>query len=216
MTSTNHYLRSSICTKSTTNFIRESASSPSVITKSSSQPPNGHHRNEAENRLAACDILEDVITKIKSHSVDVPGLESYTSRQQIDTLINHLKSLTMTLVLPPNINNEISKESKHLASTIQKELGVDTVIIQQNDHIYVHLIGSNSQVNIAAEIIDSRSHKLSKLKGDGPDHERILRRERIRNLNFLDYGVGEFKFLQVVSIQSRRVPSRLHTDTCVH
>ena len=34
---------------------------------------------EPENRLNACDTLEDVISKIKSHSVDVPGLESYTN-----------------------------------------------------------------------------------------------------------------------------------------
>eukprot|EP01083_Nonionella_stella_P290059 986994_1 len=43
---------------------------------------------EPENRLAACDILEDVITKIKSHSVDVPGLESYASGNNND-MISH-------------------------------------------------------------------------------------------------------------------------------
>ena len=42
------------------------------------------------------------------------------ARQQIDALINHLKSLTMTLVLPPSINNDMAKESKNLANTIQK------------------------------------------------------------------------------------------------
>ena len=37
---------------------------------------------EPENRLAACDTLEEVIHKIKSHSVDVPGLESYANGDQ--------------------------------------------------------------------------------------------------------------------------------------
>eukprot|EP01083_Nonionella_stella_P021414 59394_1 len=270
---------------------------------------------EAENRLSACEVLEDVITKIKSHSVDVPGLESYTNtdksddsstlsrledlvshpnatglglresasdcfnvfngiilyldprmremmsdyqsrldqigidtqcniylgnrdlfwlndfqlaiegnskqnisdaRQAVDALINHLKSLTMTLVLPPSINSEISKESKHLASNIQKELGVDTVIIQQNDHIYVHLIGSSEQVSHAANIIDSRSHKLYKLKGGGADFERLQRRERIRTLNFLDYGVGglddTLRDMLRRTFESRLISTRLRKE----
>merc|ERR1719486_331480 len=195
---------------------------------------------DTKNRLAACDALEAVIAKIKSHSVDVPGLESYAggaaaaasdksntdmlarledlvshpkiggglgvgggaggaglresvsdcfnvfsgvvlyldprmremmqdyqarlssigqdtncnvyvgnrdlfwlndfqlaiegnergdierARAQVDALMNHLKSLTMTLVLPPSINAEMAKESKSLAGSIQKQLGVDT------------------------------------------------------------------------------------------
>ena len=36
---------------------------------------------EAKNRLIACDVLEEVIAKIKSHSVDVPGLESYAGTE---------------------------------------------------------------------------------------------------------------------------------------
>eukprot|EP01084_Bolivina_argentea_P312967 541877_1 len=275
---------------------------------------------EAENRANACDTLEEVISKIKSHSVDVPGLESYSdnnnnpdpnmdsnanqstltlanlenlvshpsstnpstresvsdcfnifngivlyldprmremmqdyqsrldqigvetscniylgnrdlfwlndfqlgiegnnkndiqnARLQIDSLMNHLKSLTMTLVLPPSINNDMAKESKSLANTIQKELGVDTVIIQQNDHIYVHLIGSPQQVNNAAAVIDSRSHRLNKLRG--VDHERLLRRERIRTLNFLDYGVGglddTLRDMMRRTFESRLISTRL-------
>lgn len=224
---------------------------------------------ETKNRIQACEILEEVIHKIKSHSMDIPGVESYASasklnlspvnllsrleesatpainlresvsdcfnifngivlymdarmremmqdyqqridsigidtncniyignrdlfwlndfqiaiegntiqdinngRLQIDSLMNHLKSLTMTLVLPPNINADIQLESKQLANIIQKQLGVDTVIIQQNEHIYIHLIGTQEQVNSAACIVDTRTHKLSKLKGI--DHERML------------------------------------------
>lgn len=269
---------------------------------------------EPENRLNACDTLEQVINKIKSHSVDVPGLESYadekgaststlarledlvtsslpsapgmglresvsdcfnlfngvllyldprmremmqdyqarldqigaetscniylgnrdlfwlndfqlaiegnsredisSARQQIDSLINHLKSLTMTIVLPPTVNLEMAKESKHLASTIQKEFGVDTVIIQQNDHIYVHLIGSATQVQLAAALIDSRSHRLDKINGS--DQERVLRRERIRTLNFLDYGVGGLddilRDMLRRTFESRLISSRLRKE----
>ena len=276
---------------------------------------------DTKNRLAACDALEAVISKIKSHSVDVPGLESYASsssssdksntlarledlvsqshskgasglgagvglresvsecfnvfsgvvlyldprmremmqdyqsrlsqigqdtqcnlylgnrdlfwlndfqlaiegteradieraRQQVDALMNHLKSLTMTLVLPPSINAEMAKESKNLAGSIQKELGVDTVIIQQNDFIYVHLIGSATQVNAAAGIIDSRSHRLHKLSG--ADSERLLRRERIRTLNFLDYGVGglddSLRDMLRRTFESRLISTRLRRE----
>ena len=243
--------------------------------------------DDDENRVNACDMLEDVISKIKSQSSEqVPGLENYNNdsndcfnvfngitlyldprmremmqdyqsrldqigidtncniylgnrdlfwlndfqlgiegdnnnniklaRKEIDLLINHLKSLTMTLVLPPsiNINNDISKESKNLALTIQKDLGVDTVIIQQNDYIYIHLIGSNEQINIAASIIDSRTHNLNKIYGI--DNERLLRRERIKTLNFIDYGVGglddTLRDMLRRTFESRLISSRLRKE----
>lgn len=277
---------------------------------------------EVANRLAACDILDDVIAKLKSHSVEVPGLESYTNtgsasgagsdastlarledlvshpagssnsntvgglresvsdcfnvfngvilyldprmremmhdyqarldqigldtncniylgnrdlfwlndfqlaiegnskeeickaRQEVDALINHLKSLTMTIVLPPQINHDIAKESKSLAASIQKDFGVDTVIIQQNEHIYCHLIGSAQQINAAATVIDSRSHRLHKLHG--VDNERLLRRERIRTLNFLDYGVGglddTLRDMLRRTFESRLISTRLRKE----
>jgi len=269
-----------------------------------------------QNRANACDALENVIEKIKSHSIDIPGLESYANhnekshfhslipttnifspkhndthasnlglkedvsdcfnifngivlyldpkmrelmqdyqsrldgigvetetniylgnrdlfwlndfqlaiegnkencsraRIEIDSLINHLKSLTLTLVLPPAINSEMSKESKLLAHSIQKNLGVDTIIIQLNDYIYVHLIGTKDMVNNAACIIDSRIHRLNKLKGS--DHERLLRRERIRSLNFFEYGVGgldnTLRDMLRRTFESRLISNRLRKE----
>jgi ATP-dependent 26S proteasome regulatory subunit len=275
---------------------------------------------ETQNRIQACQVLEDVIHKIKTHSTDIPGMESYSNpnlsptdslpsklnlspttllsrledasstsnnlrdsvsdcfnifsgvvlymdprmremmqdyqsrldtiatenncniylgnrdmfwlndfqiaiessvkadvsnaRLEIDSLMNHLKSLTMTLVLPPAINSDMQKESKQLANAIQKQLGVDTVIIQQNDHIYVHLIGTREQVNSAACVIDSRTHKLHKLRGS--DRDRLLRRERIRTLKFFDYGVGglddTLRDMLRRTFESRLISPRLRSE----
>lgn len=49
---------------------------------------------EPENRLAACDTLEEVIHKIKSHSVDVPGLESYANGDQTSSASTTLYVIT--------------------------------------------------------------------------------------------------------------------------
>lgn len=265
-----------------------------------------------QNRAIACDALEDVIANVKSHSVDIPTLESYQNndkgnfpfkmpfnsskldigslpssglkesvadmfnvfngivlyldprmreimqdyqsrldgigvetktniylgnrdlfwlndfqlaiegekencsraRIEIDSLINQVKSLSLTIVLPPEINSDMTKESKSMASTIQKTLGVDTVIIQQNQYIHFHLIGTKEMVNNAACIVDSRIHRLNKLKGK--DHERLLRRERIRTLNFFDYGVGgldnTLRDMLRRTFESRLISNRLRKE----
>jgi ATP-dependent 26S proteasome regulatory subunit len=153
---------------------------------------------------------------LNNYQLGIEGSERAVSaaRQHVDLLMNQLKAMTTTLVLPQNVNEEIAKESKQLASSIHKQLGVDTVIIAQHGHIYVHLIGTHVQVAAAATIIDSRTNRIEKKSGD--EAERLKRRDRIRNMNFAAEGIGglddTLRDMMRRTFESRLISPRLRKE----